>query len=70
MNKHFCNCPAVNCPQHPSNHNDGCDPCIVDNLKKKKMPACFFRAVKDDVSDVTDYSIKGFVEFYMKNKED
>lgn len=65
MSEHFCSCPVTNCPRHPSNHVNGCDPCIQDNIAKKKMPACMFRAVDDDVSEVKDYSIKGFVEFYL-----
>lgn len=69
MEEHFCTCPATNCPRHPLNHKDGCDPCIKDNIIKKKMPACMFRAVRDDVSEVRDYSIKGFVDFYLKNQE-
>lgn len=63
---HFCTCPVTQCPRHPSNHKQGCDPCIKDNLEKDKMPACMFRAVSDDVSKVSDYTIKGFVDFYLK----
>lgn len=33
------------------------------------MPACFFRAVHDDVNDVKDFSIKGFVDFFLKHQE-
>lgn len=64
--KHFCTCPVAQCPRHPSNHDKGCNPCIKDNLVKNKMPACMFKAVNDDVSEVKDFSIKGFVEFYLK----
>lgn len=63
---HFCTCPVTQCPRHPSNHHQGCDPCMKDNLEKGKMPACLFRAVSDDVSGVSDYTIKGFVDFYLK----
>ncbi len=62
---HFCNCVVKQCPKHPQNHNEGCDPCIKDNLENKKIPTCFFLAVSEDVSDVSDYSIKGFVDFYL-----
>lgn len=62
--KHFCDCPVTACTRHPSNHSQGCDPCIEDNLKKKKMPACFFRAVHDDVDGLEDFTIQGFVDFY------
>lgn len=70
MNEHFCNCPVTKCPRHPSNHENGCDPCIKDNIMKKKMPACMFRAVCDDVSNVDDYSIKGFVEFFLLQQDE
>ncbi len=65
MSEHFCSCPVMQCPRHPSNHQSGCDLCIQDNLLKKKIPACMFRAVHEDVSEVRDYSIKGFVDFYL-----
>lgn len=68
--KHFCTCPVTGCPRHPSNHNQGCDPCMKDNLKKGKMPACMFDAVSEDVSEVRDYTIKGFVDFYLKVHKD
>ena len=63
----FCTCPVVQCPRHPSNHDEGCDPCIKDNLEKGKMPACMFKAVSDDVDDVRDFSLQGFVDFYLKH---
>jgi hypothetical protein len=66
--KHFCNCFDEKCPHHPKNHDKGCDPCIADNLQKKKMPACFFMAVSEDVSDVRDYTIKGFVKFCLEQE--
>jgi len=65
--KHFCTCPVTQCQQHPSNHNDGCDPCIQDNLKKNKMPACFFNIINNDINEVKDYTINGFVDFYLKH---
>lgn len=70
MEKHFCGCPVTQCPRHPANHENGCDPCIKDNLKKKKMPACMFLAVNEDVSEVTDYTLQGFVDFYLKHQEE
>ena len=67
---HFCTCPVTQCSCHPLNHNQGCDPCIKDNLEKRKMPACMFRAVSDDVTEVRDYTIKGFVDFYLKTTQE
>lgn len=70
MEAHFCNCPNMKCPRHPNNGSDGCDPCVRDNLLKKKMPACLFLAVHEDVSGVTDYSIEGFVEFFLSHRNE
>lgn len=42
---------------------------FIYNLLKKKMPACFFFAVSDDVNGVSSYSMESFVEFFQKNKE-
>lgn len=70
MKEHFCNCPVVKCQYHPSNHEDGCDPCMKSNLAKKEMPTCMFRAVHDDVSEVKDYSIKGFINYCLKYQKE
>ncbi len=67
--KHFCSCPVTQCPRHPLNHDKGCDLCIRDNLEKGKMPACMFKAVSEDVSDAKDWTIKGFVDFYLKHNK-
>lgn len=66
MEPHFCTCTVTRCPRHPSQHGEGCDPCIRSNLKQGKIPSCFFRIVRDDIGGVTDFSIKGFVEFYNR----
>ncbi|MCR4884485.1 MAG: DUF6485 family protein [Clostridiales bacterium] len=38
----FCTCTDTNCPFHPTNHNQGCTPCIAKNLKEREVPSCFF----------------------------
>lgn len=68
MDKHFCTCPDTKCPKHPVNHSKGCNPCIASNLKSKDIPTCFFLAVHNDVTEVTDYSIDSFVQFYLQHK--
>ena len=40
----FCTCTKTSCPRHPSNHSEGCSPCIELNLYLKKIPTCFFNA--------------------------
>ncbi len=62
--KHFCTCPMTKCPRHPFNHNEGCDPCIKNNLQHGKMPACMFKAVSENTDQVKEWTIKGFMEFY------
>ena len=82
IKKHFCTCDDLGCslnpnnpdnPNNPNNSNNqilGCDPCIRKNLKAGEIPSCFFLLVKDDLSDVEDFSIEGFVAFYQKNKQE
>lgn len=66
---HFCNCPNQPCKFHPANHDQGCDPCIKSNLDSKKMSACFFLAVSENIDGLTSYSIDSFVEFYHRCHE-
>ena len=41
----FCTCTNNGCSRHPSNHSEGCTPCIELNLYLKKIPICFFNLV-------------------------
>lgn len=51
-----CPCTSTNCPNHPSNHNSGCGPCISKNLEHGEIPSCFFIDVdgfeKHSIADV------------------
>lgn len=66
--KHFCTCTNLSCKLHPSNHPNGCDPCMQKNLKLKELPNCMFKLVNEDITGVKESTIKGFVDFYNKNK--
>lgn len=48
-----CTCEYTSCPNHPSNHDKGCTPCIEKNLKNREIPCCFsVRAgVMDEMRD-------------------
>jgi Domain of unknown function (DUF6485) len=71
---HFCPCDDLSCVLNPNNpinstgivHN--CDPCIRKNLKAREIPSCFFLLVNKDMNGVEDFTINGFVEFYLKNR--
>ena len=41
----FCTCSDTKCPFHPSNHGQGCTPCIAKNLKEGEIPSCFYRKI-------------------------
>lgn len=71
---HFCTCDDLTCVLNPNNPNpsnqiQSCDPCIRKNLKAGEIPSCFFLMVKEDLADVEDFSIDGFVAFYLNNKQ-
>ena len=38
----FCTCGNLNCPLHPTKHDQGCAPCIQKNLRLREVPNCFF----------------------------
>ena len=46
--KTFCTCERTSCPRHPTNHDQGCTPCIELNLALRKIPTCFFAAADPD----------------------
>lgn len=66
--KHFCTCRDLNCKLHPSNHPRGCDPCVKKNLNAGEIPSCFFRLVGDDLTELKEFTIESFVDFFIKNK--
>jgi hypothetical protein len=67
-NKHFCTCPDLDCPLHPGNHEEGCDPCIQKNLAAGEIPSCFFAAVHEDLTENEDFTMGGFAAYYNKHR--
>ena len=63
----FCTCEDTNCPLHPSTHDKGCNLCIAKNLKKGEMPTCFFKKINSDISQIKNFTIEDFVNFYLKH---
>ena len=43
--KRVCTCTDTKCPNHPVNHEQGCNLCILKNLSRKEIPACFFKSI-------------------------
>ena len=67
MNVEFCTCDSLDCPNHPNNHDMGCTPCILKNLKLKEIPSCFFNmADPDGIRD--GYYFENFAEAVLKEK--
>lgn len=68
---HFCTCDDLTCALNPNNTQSpvvDCDPCIRKNLAAGEIPSCFFNLVDDDLTNVTDFTIEGFVSHYNKRK--
>lgn len=66
-NTHFCTCSDLACPNHPTNHDKGCDLCIRKCLALGEIPSCFFKDIHADLSGVEDFSYKGFAAFLKKH---
>ena len=43
--REFCTCTDLSCPCHPTNHDRGCELCILKNLRQKEIPGCFFNDI-------------------------
>lgn len=69
MSSQFCSCQDLNCKNHPRNHSQGCDPCIKKNLSHEKIPACFFRAVSPEISDLKEFTYESFSKFVLEYKK-
>ena len=61
----FCTCDSFDCPFHPSNHENGCTPCIAKNLKMREIPTCFFNLADPD-GGRDGYKFEDFAKAVMK----
>ncbi|QIB69353.1 hypothetical protein Ami103574_08455 [Aminipila butyrica] len=66
--EHFCTCTDTACKLNPCNHDLGCDPCIKKNLREGEIPSCFFHLVREDISELSEFTLESFTDFYLKNK--
>lgn len=67
--KAFCTCTDKACPNHPSNHDKGCTPCIRKNLRTGEIPTCFFVSALGDTSGSSDWSRESFARRVMEKAE-
>ena len=56
-----CTCTDTSCPFNPANHDKGCTPCIVKNLKYGEIPSCFFVAIQGH-DEYPGYSYQHFAQ--------
>ena len=56
-----CTCRDTACPNHPSNHDQGCTLCIAKNRKQGEIPVCFFNEVGRP-EGMKDYFYHDFAE--------
>ena len=67
MKVDFCTCDSYDCPNHPNNHEQGCTPCILKNLKLREIPSCFFNAA-DPGGDREGYFFEDFAKAVLKGE--
>lgn len=63
----MCTCKDTSCPNHPTNHSEGCTPCIEKNLRMGEIPGCFFNAVGHP-ADMQTYFYRDFAECVMRKE--
>lgn len=64
----FCTCKDLNCPCHPSNHDQGCTLCILKNLREKEVPSCFFNDI-DCEKPTENWYYEDFAALVLAAKE-
>lgn len=64
----FCSCRDTRCPLHPSNHDQGCTPCIRKNLREREIPSCFFNLV-GDASELRSFHFEDFAKYVLEKQE-
>ena len=67
MKVDFCTCDSYDCPNHPNNHEEGCTPCILKNLKLREIPSCFFNAA-DPGGERGGYFFEDFAKAVLKGE--
>ena len=63
----FCSCTNLDCPLHPTKHDEGCTPCIKKNLRLKEMPNCFFNLLEGADARKGD-SFDDFAKLVLQNR--
>ena len=66
--KEFCTCTDLKCPCHPSNHDKGCTPCILKNLREREIPSCFFNSI-DCAKPTPDWHYEDFAALVIAAQE-
>lgn len=61
----FCTCKDIECPFHPTKHDNGCAPCIAKNLKQGEIPSCFFNKI-DGAENRTGDTFEDFAKIVLK----
>lgn len=64
----FCTCQSLDCPNHPTNHERGCTPCIKKNLDRGEIPSCFFSLIGHP-EPLKRYKIEDFARLVMAREE-
>lgn len=63
----FCTCKNLDCPLHPTRHEQGCAPCVRKNLNRGELPNCFFSLV-EGADKRTGDSFRDFAELVLERQ--
>nr|WP_325296956.1 DUF6485 family protein [uncultured Dysosmobacter sp.] len=66
--EHFCPCKNTACRCHPSNHGQGCTPCMEKELRKREIPSCFWDFVIEPGESVEDCSMEAFARRLLEKR--
>ena len=66
--KSYCTCTDLDCPCHPSRHDQGCTPCVRKNQRQGEIPSCFFKLVEDRQKPDA-YFFENFADWVKEHKK-
>lgn len=65
----FCTCTDTRCPNHPTQHGEGCSRCIRKCLSQGEIPGCFFNAI-DAEHRPDDYKYADFARWAISHAKE
>jgi len=72
MEKHFCTCLVMDCPNNPNNPEckiKSCDACMQKIIEMGEVPACVWLNMKEGIKSTSQWSMVNFSKAVLEEVE-